>query len=410
MKKLRRKIIVGVSISALAVFALTILLFALTYNIQLTHRADALTGLIEKYEGKLPPKSEYERLTKDEQIRLYAYDEESPYRVRYFIVYLDDENGWSADTEHIAAVDEQTAFDMAQSVVLIGETLGYSDDFRYRVTEDGAEVIFLDASQELSGMWFLLLAISVIALAFVLMITVVFFFLSRRIVRPFEENSRMQKQFITDASHELKTPLAIISANAEVLAYKDGENEWIGNITAQVERIGGLINELLTLNRLEEVDSVVDIEPVDLSELTREVASEFDEVFKSRNAAVSYDLQSGVVISGNRDQLSRLISVLTENASKYVSENGEVRIGLKKELRYTVLSVYNTCETDPSVDYSHLFDRFYRPDSSRTSSTGGHGVGLSIAKRIAVLHNGSIEALPEKDGLTFRVRLSNHLK
>jgi signal transduction histidine kinase len=220
----------------------------------------------------------------------------------------------------------------------------------------------------------------------------------------------MQKQFITDASHELKTPLAIISANAEVLAYKDGENEWINNITAQVERIGGLINELLTLNRLEEIDTVVDIEPVNLSELIYTVSADFEQVFKGEEVSVKYDVQPDIVINGNRNQLERLISVLVENASKYISVGGEFRITLKKEMRYTTLSVFNTCEIDPNVDYKYLFDRFYRPDSSRTSGTGGHGIGLSIAKRIATLHNGSIAAVPQVDGLSFNVKLSNRMR
>ena len=108
--------------------------------------------------------------------------------------------------------------------------------------------------------------------------------------------------------------------------------------------------------------------------------------------------------------MKRLFSVLIENASKYVSENGEFRLKLKKELRNTTLTVFNTCEIDKSVDYKFLFDRFYRPDLSRTSQTGGHGIGLSIAKRITILHNGTIEAIPQEDGLSFNVTLSNRLR
>ena len=117
-----------------------------------------------------------------------------------------------------------------------------------------------------------------------------------------------------------------------------------------------------------------------------------------------------VTLNGNKAQLERLVSVLVENASKYVTENGAFRLTLRKGTRYTEMTVFNTCETDPDVNYSHLFDRFYRPDSSRTSSTGGHGIGLSIAKRIVTLHGGSIEAIPTKEGLSFKIKLSNKLK
>lgn len=411
MKKLRRKIILGVFFSVLVVFALTVVVIGTALNMHLSNRSDSITELINNSDGELPSKHEYDKMSKEEQIHLYDFDDESRFRMRYFVVYFDSKyNVKSVKTDHIAAVDKTTAGEMASDVLYESNTTGYYGDYRYRYSEDTNSVIFLNISGDAEGIRIIMIFISIVALIFVLLITVIFYFLSKRIVKPFEENSRMQKQFITDASHELKTPLAIISANAEVLAYKDGENEWINNITAQVERIGGLINELLTLNRLEEIDTVVDIEPVNLSELIYTVSADFEQVFKGEEVSVKYDVQPDVVINGNRNQLERLISVLVENASKYISAGGEFRITLKKEMRYTTLSVFNTCEIDPNVDYKYLFDRFYRPDSSRTSGTGGHGIGLSIAKRIATLHNGSIAAVPQVDGLSFNVKLSNRMR
>lgn len=411
MKKLRRKIILGVFFSVLVVFALTVVVIGTALNMHLSDRSDSITKLINNSDGEFPSKHEYDKMSKEEQIHLYDFDDESRFRMRYFVVYFDSKyNVKSVKTDHIAAVDKTTAGEMASDVLYESNTTGYYGDYRYRYSEDTNSVIFLNISGDAEGIRIIMIFISIVALIFVLLITVIFYFLSKRIVKPFEENSRMQKQFITDASHELKTPLAIISANAEVLAYKDGENEWINNITAQVERIGGLINELLTLNRLEEIDTVVDIEPVNLSELIYTVSADFEQVFKSEEVSVKYDVQPDVVINGNRNQLERLISVLVENASKYISAGGEFRITLKKEMRYTTLSVFNTCEIDPNVDYKYLFDRFYRPDSSRTSGTGGHGIGLSIAKRIATLHNGSIAAVPQVDGLSFNVKLSNRMR
>ena len=410
MKKLRKKIVLGVSLSAFVVFVLTILIVAVATNMQITRQADGMTRLIVNHNGKLPEKKEYEMLRDEEQLRLYRYDEESPYRLRYFSVAYQSDSTVTCDLSHIKAVDESSAVMMADAVLMNGEQTGNYDGFRYRIGDNERLVVFIDCSDDYDAADILIILLSLIALGFIVMITLVFWFLSIRIVKPFEENSRMQKQFITDASHELKTPLAIISANAEVLAYKNGENEWIDNITAQVARVSELVNELLTLNRLEEVDEITDIEAVDLSRLATDISASFEEVFRSKNAAFIRDIRPNVVINGNSSQLERLISVLVENASKYVAYNGEFRLTLKKETRYTALTVYNSCEIDPSVDYSHLFDRFYRPDSSRTSSAGGHGIGLSIAKRIVALHGGSIEAVPQNDGLSFNVRLSNKLK
>ncbi len=407
MKKLRRKIVLGVFISATAVFALTILIVAIGLNAEITQRADAMTQLIIENNGAVPMKSE---IDKTDDFKLYNYNEESPFRMRYFTVKYDKNNHVTVNVEHIASIDEGKAVAMADVVRLSDQKTGEYGDYRYRVGDSKEMVVFVDYTYEYTAVDLLTFMLSLLAIVFILLITVLFWFLSRRIVKPFEENSRMQKQFITDASHELKTPIAIISANAEVLAYKSGESEWLNNITTQVTRISELVNELLTLNRLEEVDEISDIESVNLSELTENTCSDFEEVFLSKNIQTTYEIEPDVIINGNADQLKRLVSVLAENASKYTSADGELRVSLKKEFRYTTLSVYNTCEVDQSADYKHLFDRFYRPDSSRASSTGGHGIGLSIAKRIAVLHGGTIEAVPSDSGLSFNVKLSNKLK
>lgn len=410
MKKLRHKIVIGVFLSALAVFALTVLLLGISLNIHVTKSADQLTNLIAMYDGRFPDKKELDAIDQQMKSRLISFDEESPYRLRYFSVRYDGDTVIGQDVSHIAAVDETQAVTMAQNVRTGKKDVGYLGDYRYRIDHDRQIIVFLDRSDDIVAVKELIFILVIISFFFVGMITLVFWFLSKRIVAPFEENARMQKQFITDASHELKTPLAIISANAEVLAYKDGENEWINNITAQVGRVSELVNELLTLNRLEEVEEISDVESVDLSAKVTEIVKTFEEVFHSKNAALVMDIQPAVTLNGNAAQLERLISVLTENASKYVSDNGEVKISLQKEPRFTKLTFYNTCEIDKNADYSHLFDRFYRPDHSRTSGTGGHGIGLSIARRITVLHGGTIEAVPSDTGLTFIVRLSNKLK
>lgn len=410
MKKLRKKIVVGVLLSATVVFLLTILVVYLAMTFEITNRADSMTKVMVENNGVPPIKSEFEKMDDELGIRIANYNEESPYRLRFFTVYYDAEGHVVSDVSHIASIDEEKALTMADYAKRRMKSVGTYENYRYRVSDDGGMVVFVDYNDEYSSIDLLTVMLALIAAGFILMITVVFYFLSKRIVRPFEENTRMQKQFITDASHELKTPLAIISANAEVLAYKTGENEWIGNITAQVDRVSGLVNELLTLNRLEEVEEISDIEPVDLSILSIETADSFNEVLQSKNVERIDQIEQGVIVNGNRAQLERLLSVLVENASKYVAENGKVKITLEKDQRYTSLSIFNSCEIDKDVDYSHLFDRFYRPDSSRTSSTGGHGIGLSIAKRIVSLHNGTIGAVPSDDGLTINVKLSNRLK
>lgn len=410
MKKLRREFVVAVFLSVTLVFVLSIAVTSLWMVRSNNHSADIITKILVKNKGDFPIVDRNGTPEEKELIDLYHLTEESPYRYRYFVVFLKNGEVNDLDFSHIVSVDVDYATEATKKVLHHRSDTGFYDDYRYRVSEDKSMVVFLDVSMEIASEKTLLTIMGIVAAAFIALITIVFGFVSKRVVRPFEENSRMQKQFITDASHELKTPVAIISANAEVLSYKYGESEWIDNITTQTERIAGLVNELLTLNRLEEIENNVDISPVNLSEILNRTADEFSEVFSGKNVTVTREIPADLTINGNPDQLTRLVSVLVENASKYVTEGGEVRLSLKKDLRNVTMTIFNTAELDENADYSHLFDRFYRPDQSRTSKTGGHGIGLSIARRIAVLHNGSIQAIPEKDGLAFRVKLSTRLK
>lgn len=408
MTKLRRKFVLAVMASSAAVLLLTALLTVAAVWFSEARRADDMTRVIAENDGDGLPRGELDRMFGKSFLSPFGGNEESFYRMRYFTVRFTGDTAGTADVAHIVSVNAEEAVEIALAVRKLGRETGYRGDFRFRVTED--KVILLDCSDELDSLRNIALITSLIALLFVVLITVVFYFISGRVLRPFEENARMQKRFITDASHELKTPLAIISANAEVLEYKEGGSEWLGNITAQVGRMSGLINEMLTLSRLEEIEVNTDVKPVDMSALTRGVASEFSEVFERKGVKPAYAIDDGVVMNGDEDQLRRLVSVLADNAAKYVPENGAVGIKLKKDSRHVYLSVFNTCELDKNADLDHLFERFYRPDASRASGTGGHGIGLSVAKRIADLHGGTIEARPEGDGICFRATLSSRLK
>lgn len=408
MNKLRRKFVLAVLASAAVVFALTVFFTFIAVHIGNVRREDSMTSLIEENGGDFMP-MDLDRMRERGSFFSFGYNEESPYRLRFFIARYSDGELVDVDISHIASVDRDKAAEMADHVRRLHRATGYYGDFRYRITQS-SDVILLDCADELDSMRSLILISSVISLLFVVLITVVFYLVSGKVLKPFEENARMQKRFITDASHELKTPLAIISANAEVLAYKDGENEWVNNITAQVGRMSGLINEMLTLSRLEEIETNADLVPVDMSALTREAASEFEEVFRAKGVSPAYDIAPDVTLNGQPDQLRRLVSVLVDNAAKYVPEGGAVGIHLRRDPRRVFLSVFNTCDPVGAGDLDRLFDRFYRPDSSRDSKTGGHGVGLSIAKRIADLHNGSIAAKPRGDGVVFEVELSAKLR
>ena len=409
----------------LAVFASAAITFALTFGLvrgsfvfYYNRQADAMTLLISSYNGEVPEISEFNADDFSADAPGYgAYisiSEESAFSTRYFVVNLDEDlQLLSSNLEHVAATDEQTAYEMALAVLEESDETGYMDYYRYRVVEGdngSVSLIFLDCEEDFTFRRAITAITGAISIIFPILITLVFCFLSKKVMAPFEENSRRQKQFITDAGHELKTPLAIISANASVLEYKTGESEWLRNITDQTAKMSSLIDDLLTLSKMEEYDGRAEFVPVDLSELVNVDISEFAPVFEQRNAAVSADVAPDIVVNGNSKQLAMLISILMENASKYVTEGGNVKISLSRTSKQAVFEIFNTAQLEDNLDVNRLFGRFYRPDSSRNSGTGGQGIGLSTALKIARLHGGTVTAKKKDDGIVFTAFVSVKLK
>ena len=412
MKKLQLKMILVAfisSVTVMSILALGVYLMLAWYN---ADQADAMTSLISFSGGIIPSsqgfsQNDFESSTRY-RIRL---DEESAFRKRYFIAYLDkNQSIIDIQMDHIASISDEDAETFVRETLQRGKTTGYYKEYRYRVVDDqmtdGSSVIFLDCRDAIYAQNAMLGRIVVITIIFALGITIVFAIFSRKILEPFDRNQRMQKQFITDASHELKTPLAVISANADVLKYKDGDNEWINNITSQTQRMSRLINQLLVLARMEEVGDKIEKEAVDLTGIVESSVTKLHEIFAQKNVTLETAIEPGVIAMANRNQMENLCDILIENASKYVNENGRVVIRLSGAGGKRVLfSVNNTAEHTENMDCERIFERFYRTDQSRTSTTGGHGIGLSIAKRIVEQHKGSIAATTKEGEVTFTVRL-----
>ena len=240
-----------------------------------------------------------------------------------------------------------------------------------------------------------------------MIVFILIFFASARIVRPVSDSYEKQKRFITDAGHEIKTPLAIINADADVIL-SDGENSWAEDIKSQVGRLTELTNSLIFLSKMEEGLPEVSFTSVDLSEVTKDVCDSFASVFLTGNKDLETDIKDKIRVRGDEKALKELVSVLLDNASKYSPEGGTAQVSLRSTGKGAVLSVTN--DTVGSVDKEdtvHLFDRFYRTDKSRSSQTGGHGIGLSIAKAIVTAHKGKITAdVPSDRKLTVKVILS----
>ena len=411
MKKLRLKMIGIVFASVVAAFMAMTIILVMCFGAYRNRQADQITAMISENNGTVPQLKDYKQQQKNSQAfeRYFNnYNEDSSYRTRFFRIFLDeDKKVTNVNMDHIAAVDEKKAVRMTKMAMLRRGKVGLVGSYRYRKEyKDGQvrSIIFLDCKENQS---FYHLAVTItitVSTLLTCLITVIFAIASKRAVRPFEINSNRQKQFITDASHELKTPLAIISANAEVLQYKGDGNEWTQNIIDQTKHMGKLINQLLVLAKLDEVQEKSEKQEADLKLLLEETIEPFEEVATQKKVTLKLHLEEGVTIRVNREQIAQLVSILTENAAKYVNDGGKIVWRLTKTQHGAVLVVKNTTEKE-LPDTKRMFDRFYRSDSSRSSKTGGQGIGLSIAKKIVDSHKGSITAKAGDGMVTFRVSL-----
>lgn len=411
MKKLRLKMIGIVFASVVAAFMVMTIILVMCFGAYRNRQADQITAMISENNGTVPQLKDYKQQQKNSQAfeRYFNnYNEDSSYRTRFFRVFLDeDKKVTNVNMDHIAAVDVKKAVRMTKMAMLRRGKVGLVGSYRYRKEyKDGQvrSIIFLDCKENQS---FYHLAVTItitVSTLLTCLITVIFAIASKRAVRPFEINSNRQKQFITDASHELKTPLAIISANAEVLQYKGDGNEWTQNIIDQTKHMGKLINQLLVLAKLDEVQEKSEKQEADLKLLLEETIEPFEEVATQKKVTLKLHLEEGITIRVNREQIAQLVSILTENAAKYVNDGGKIVWRLTKTQHGAVLVVKNTTEKE-LPDTKRMFDRFYRSDSSRSSKTGGQGIGLSIAKKIVDSHKGSITAKAGDGMVTFRVSL-----
>ena len=228
-------------------------------------------------------------------------------------------------------------------------------------------------------------------------------FLARKIVEPLEKSYKKQKQFISDAGHELKTPVSVVSANAELLSREIGENQWLNNILYENERMGMLVGQLLELARTESVTP--QMEHIDFSRLTQGEALPFESVAFEKGLRLICDAENDITVEGNNSQLKQLVSILLDNGIRHSINGDTVNLRLTKEHGYAVLSVINKGEEIPEEHRSQIFERFYRVDTARNGEDKHYGLGLAIAKSITEAHKGHIEVHCYNSLVEFKVTL-----
>jgi signal transduction histidine kinase len=322
---------------------------------------------------------------------------ETPYESRFFSVLLDEKgNTISVDTGKIAAIDTSEAISYGYNIFQQKQEKGFLDVYRYikKENEGGIRIIFLDCSRNMASFRSFLITSLIISLVGIIAVLFLLIIFSKRLVKPMAESYEKQKQFITDAGHEIKTPLSVIQADVELLEMECGEeNEWICDIQNQIKRMTALTNDLIYLARMEEGENSLQYVEFSFSDMVEEVVQSFQAPALTKNISLNVNLEDLLTIKGSEKTLRQLVTILMDNAIKYSPDNEEVLVNLKKKNKSICLQITNaTHEQAEDTQLDHMFDRFYRGDSSRNSQTGGFGIGLSIAKAVVDVHKGKISA------------------
>ena len=294
---------------------------------------------------------------------------------------------------------------MAKDIIKDGKSTGTKDNLTFLKTDKNGYtlVVFMDNTVVNESAMTLFRYTLIFGSAALVLFFFLSVFLARKIVAPLEESYQKQKQFISDAGHELKTPVSVVSANAELLSRALGDNQWLQNIQYENERMGLLVGQLLDLARTENVTP--QMEHIDFSRLVAGEALPFESVAFEKGLALNTAITSGIAVEGNGAQLKQLTSILLDNAVRHSKPEGEVRLTLTKDHGIAEISVINKGDEIPAEHRERIFERFYRMDTARNGDDKHYGLGLAIAKAIVDAHHGHIEVLCYNDLVEFRASI-----
>lgn len=398
IKSLRKKFVIVAMCSVFAVLTLVLGIINTVNYAKTISDANEIVSLIKDGGGKFgggekPQKPMYP---------------ETPFRTRFFTVTIaNDGSVQTVNTDKIASIDSEKAIDITKSLYDKKSFEGFYEDYRYGtvITQSATMYIFVDCFKEFEYFReFLLVSISVGVGACVLIFALVFV-LSGKVMKPIAESYEKQKRFITDASHEIKTPLTIIGANADVLEMQTGASEWTLNIKEQVKRLSSLTEKLVFLSRMNEENNVLKATDFSISDAVEETMKPFYSIASAKELTIESNIQKNITYCGDENLLRQLVTVLLDNALKYSDDGGVISADLNQEDGKVNFSVTNSAVYLKEDNLDLLFERFYRSDKSRNSATGGHGIGLSIASAIVAAHKGKISASHKDGKVTFSVVL-----
>ena len=398
----RRKIILSIMGSLILLFVVTLAVILLASYREIEQRN---ASMLERYAETYSPEKKSGEPGGYRNSRQEDLNEASPGRGKgkpswndrrdyqlstfYSVALAEDDSVLAVDCGEKDLVTEEELIAIAKEVLSEGRTAGKREHLSYLVScRSGYTLVaMMDNTVTESSLNTLLRYFLIVGGAALVALFFIALFLARRIIRPLEENDLLQKRFISDASHELKTPVAVISTNAELLAGEIGGNEWLANIRYENDRMGELVKQLLDLSRAENAE--VPMAPVDFSRIVTGEALALESFAFEKGKTLQSEIAEGITLTGNQTQLTQLVSILLDNAVRH-STGREILVALAHQGRCAVLDVVNDGEEIPAEKQEHLFDRFYRVDEARGSEGQHYGLGLSIARAVAEKHGGSI--------------------
>ena len=403
-KQLQKSFVKSAMLSFTAVLLVVLVAVNVVNYRQTVNQVDRLGTMLVNNDGTFPDAPEGGMAPKEHpehgMPKVMEFRKDDQMATRYAVVRVANNAVQSVDRTHLVSLDEEALKELGLRIAQGTSTKGWEGSLRYQVakTDAGTMVVLVDANKETQQISRLMMVTGAVFILCLAVVYVIVRLVSKRAIRPFVENVERQQQFIANASHEIKTPLAVLSANTDLLAMMGTESKFVDSNKRQIKRLNSLVEQMLILSRYDEGEAATTKEEVDLVAVTKAIVEEILPVLNEKGLRVEFTGEAQTIITTNKSAMTELVRILLDNAMKYTVGEPVITIESKR----TQLAIGNETEPMTKEQVSQIFDRFYRVDSSRNRTTGGSGLGLSIAQKIAETNDVQLTAeLPSETQIRF---------